>query len=103
MQTIKIKYQTSSLEDQNLIHEYQKQYSSCLRYIYNRNLEKLSQKEIKEKIKSLSNINLLDSWFIQSAIFDAKTLTQRDNKIIFGGKKNFFDRNLEKIRVLVLC
>ena len=75
MQTLKIKYQTSSHEALSLINEYQRQYSSCLHYIYNRTLENLSQKEIKEKVKSLSNINLLDSWFIQSAIFDAKTLT----------------------------
>ena len=97
MQTLKIKYQTSSHEALSLINEYQRQYSSCLHYIYNRTLENLSQKEIKEKVKSLSNINLLDSWFIQSAIFDAKTLTQKDNKIIFGGKKNFFDRLKGKI------
>ena len=97
MQTLKIKYKTSSIEDLNLIKEYQKQYSSLLHYVYNRTCENISQKEIKEKVKSLSNINLLDSWFIQSSIFDAKTLSQRDDKIIFGGKKNFFDRLKGKI------
>ena len=97
MQTLKIKYKTSSLEDLNLIKEYQKQYSSLLHYVYNRTYENISQKEIKEKVKSLSNIDLLDSWFIQSSIFDAKTLSQRDDKIIFGGKKNFFDRLKGKI------
>ena len=96
MQTIKIKYKTSD-ENIYLIKEYQRQYSSCLHYIYNRTIENLSQKEIKEKVKSLSNINLLDSWFIQSAIFDAKTLTQRTDKIIFGGKSNFFNRLKGKI------
>ena len=34
MQTLKIKYETSSLEDSNLIREYQKQYSSLLHYVY---------------------------------------------------------------------
>ena len=97
MQTLKVKYKTSSLEDLNLIKEYQKQYSSLLHYVYNRTCENISQKEIKEKVKSLSNINLLDSWFIQSSIFDAKTLSQRDDKMIFGGKKNFFDRLKGKI------
>ena len=96
MQTIKIKYKTTN-ENISLIKTYQRQYSSCLHYVYNRTLENLSQKEIKEKVKSLSNINLLDSWFIQSAIFDAKTICQKDNKIIFGGKKNFFDRLKGKI------
>ena len=97
MQTLKIKYETSSLEDLNLIKEYQKQYSSLLHYVYNRTCENISQKEIKEKVKSLSHINLLDSWFIQSSIFDAKSLYKKDNKIIFGGKKNFFDRLKGKI------
>ena len=97
MQTLKIKYKTSSLEDLNLIKEYQKQYSSLLHYVYNRTLENISQKEIKEKVKHLSNVNLLDSWFVQSSIFDAKTLSQGDDKIIFGGKKNFFDRLKGKI------
>ena len=97
MQTIKIKYRTSSLEDLNLIKEYQKQYSSCLHYVYNRTLKNISQKEIKERVKHLSNVNLLDSWFIQSSIFDAKSLCHKDNKNIFGGKKNFFDRLKGKI------
>ena len=97
MQTLKIKYETSSLEDLNLIKEYQKQYSSLLHYVYNRTCENISQKEIREKVKSLSHTNLLDSWFIQSSIFEAKSLCQKDNKIIFGGKKNFFDRLKGKI------
>ena len=100
MQTLKIKYKTSSTKDLNLIKEYQKQYSSCLHYVYNRTLENISQKEIKEKVKHLSNINLLDSWFVQSSIFDAKTLSQKDDKIIFGGKKNFFNRLKGKISKL---
>lgn len=97
MQTLKIKYKTSSLEDLNLIKEYQKQYSSLLHYVYNRTRENISQKDIKDKVKSLSHINLLDSWFIQSSIFEAKSLYQKSNKIIFGGKKNFFDRLKGKI------
>ena len=97
MQTLKIKYKTSSLEDLDLIKEYQKQYSSLLHYVYNRTCENISQKEIKEKVKSLSHINLLDSWFIQSSIFAAKSLYKKGNKIIFSGKKNFFDRLKGKI------
>ena len=97
MQTLKIKYETSSLEDSNLIREYQKQYYSLLHYVYNRTCENISQKDIKDKVKSLSHINLLDSWFVQSSIFEAKGLHQKSNKIIFGGKKNFFDRLKGKI------
>ena len=48
MQTLKIKYETSSLKDLNLIKEYQKQYSSLLHYVYNRTCENISQKDIKD-------------------------------------------------------
>ena len=96
MQTIKIKYKTLN-ENLSLIKTYQRQYSSLLHYVYNRTLENISQKEIKERVKHLSNISLLDSWFTQSSIFDAKTLSQRDDKIIFGGKKNFYNRLKGKI------
>lgn len=97
MQTIKIKYKSS---DNDLILNYLKQYSSLLHYVYNRILENLSQKEIKDKIKTLNNISLLDSWFIQSSIYDVKTLISNrldNSKIIFGGKKNFFDRMKGKL------
>ena len=70
-----------------------KQYSSCQHYVYNRIQEGLSQKQIKQNIKSLNNINLLDSWFIQCSFYD---IPNKD-KVIFGGKKNFFQRIKGKI------
>ena len=90
MQVLKIKYKTDNLD---LIKDYMKQYSSCQHYVYNRIHEGLSQKQIKQNIKSLNNINLLDSWFIQCSFYD---IPNKD-KIIFGGKKNYFQRLKSKI------
>ena len=93
MQTIKIKYKSAN---NDLILSYIKQYSSLLHYVYNRIKENNSQKEIKDKVKQLNNLNLLDSWFVQSCIYDAKTFAEKD-RAIFGGKKTFFNRMKNKI------
>ena len=92
MQTIKLKYSISSNEDQLLLNEYIMQYNSVYRVAFNK-----FQKEQKFKpsiLQNLNNIELLDSWFIQSASYDAKFLysLNETNKVIFGGKKNFFNR-----------
>ena len=88
MQTLKLKYKTSE-DNIKVILDYMRQYSSVLHYVYNRIKEGKSQKEIKELVKTLNNIELLDSWFIQCSFFDIP----KANKVIFGGKKNFIDYN----------
>ena len=87
MQVLKIKYQT---DDQSLdiIRDYMRQYSSVQHFVYNRINEDKSQKDIKQQIKTLNNINLLDSWFVQCSFYDIPKV----NKVIFGGKKNYFQR-----------
>ena len=70
-----------------------KQYSSVQHFIYNRFADGFSQKQIKDQIKSLNNIQLMNSWFIQCAFYD---IPQKE-KVIFGGKKNYFDRLKGKI------
>lgn len=70
-----------------------KQYSSVQHFIYNRFTDGFSQKQIKDQIKNLNNIQLMNSWFIQCAFYD---IPQKE-KVIFGGKKNFFDRLKGKI------
>ena len=87
MQVLKIKYQTDD-KSLNIIQDYMKQYSSVQHFIYNRINECKSQKDIKQQIKTLNNINLLDSWFIQCSFYDIP----KKQKIIFGGKKNYFQR-----------
>ena len=87
MQVLKIKYQT---DDQSLdiIRDYMRQYSSVQHFVYNRIQDSKSQKDIKQQIKTLNNINLLDSWFIQCSFYDIP----KKQKVIFGGKKNYFQR-----------
>ena len=87
MQVLKVKYQT---DDQSLriIRDYMRQYSSVQHFVYNRIQEGKSQKDIKQQIKLLNNVDLLDSWFIQCSFYDIP----KKQKIIFGGKKNYFQR-----------
>ena len=87
MQVLKIKYQT---DDQSLhiIQDYMKQYSSAQHFVYNRIQDNKSQKDIKQQVKQLNNVNLLDSWFVQCIFYDIP----KKQKIIFGGKKNYFQR-----------
>ena len=87
MQVLKIKYQTDD-QSLNIIRNYMKQYSSVQHFVYNRIQEGNSQKEIKSYIKLLNNIDLLDSWFIQCSFYDIPKV----DKVIFGGKKNYFQR-----------
>jgi IS605 OrfB family transposase len=138
MQTLKFKIEH---KHNDLIIEYQKQYSillhSAFKYFQKEdkidslfNYEKGSSNLI-QKLKSLNNINLMNSWFIQCAVNEAYQLhksyqskldeynqkqdrkqellnkekrTFKENKelrklfkanfpkVIFGGKKNFYDR-----------
>ena len=87
MQVLKIKYQTDK-ESLDIIQNYMKQYSSVQHFVYNRIQEGKSQKEIKQQIKLLNNVSLLDSWFIQCSFYDVS----KKEKVIFGGKKNYFKR-----------
>lgn len=89
MQTIKIKYSIYSDEDRQLFNNYIRQYNNVYRVAFN-NL----QNNKTNKLSELNNIGLLDSWFIQSAKYDAKFLFNSVGKrtVIFGGKKNFFNR-----------
>ena len=90
MQTLKIKYKTSK-ENLDLIKEYQKQYSSCLHYFYNRIQEGLSEKQCRSLFTKLNNIDKLDFIMKECAIKEAQQLKDKQ-KIIFGGKLNFYKR-----------
>jgi IS605 OrfB family transposase len=99
---------TISLPIQNKINikEMQKRHSPCYRYCYNRWLDGLNEKEIRELCKDKFKIG---SWFVQSIIKDSQSLFKAQNKdftpkeiidelikkkkkkVIFGGKKNLKD------------
>jgi len=94
MQTIKLKYAC----EQNvldLILEYQKQYSKCLHYNYNRlqDNKSLSEKDLRNNSNNINNCELIKSYLMQCSIKEAKQLvSDSDKPIIFGGKKLFFKR-----------
>jgi predicted transposase len=87
IKTIKLPYKSNYNFDKIL-----KQYSNVVRWSFNRLKENKSQKEIRLLSKSLSNIDLLNSWFIQCAILEGQSIYNKnlDNKIIFGSKKQFY-------------
>ena len=74
MITIKLHIQTTE-ENKERILKYQKQYSNLLHVYYNRYKEGLSQTQCKHL--ELNNIELLDSWFKQSCIFEAMSLVKK--------------------------
>ena len=92
MLTVKLKYSCEDSCDQGLILEYMNQYTHVFRVAYNKlyNKEKVKQVDLLK----LNNIDLLDSWWIASAMIDAKMLYNRfkNKKVIFGGKQNFLKR-----------
>lgn len=97
MITLKLKYGFEDIRDKVLVRDYMNQYSHVLRVAYNRLYD---DKPLKQsELSNLNNINLLDSWFITSAIYDAKALycANKENKVIFGGKNNFIKRCQGKI------
>ena len=101
MITLKLKYKTDDLSKSTILN-YMKQYSSMLHYVYNRKIEGVNDSTIKQLTKSLNNISLMNSWFKESSLVEAKALIksskEHDNKkVIFGGKKLFFDRVNNKI------
>lgn len=91
--TLKIKYDASE-DDKNTILDFIKNYNNVLRFTYNRYLEspEISTKNMTVKQSELNNI-FVDSWFKDSARYNAKALCgEKGNKVIFGGKKLFVDR-----------
>ena len=96
MQTIKIKY-TINDNDKLLLNDYIKQYNHVYRVAFN-NLQSHKKNKLSE-LTNLNNIDLLDSWFIQSANYESKFLYNLigDKKVIFGGRKNFIKRCQNKI------
>ena len=104
MITLKLKYKT---EKDNLekILNYQKQYTNCFHFMFNRVQEGKSQTIIKHL--PINNCDLMDAWFKQSCVNEAIQLNKDINvfskknknkvKVIFGGKNNFKKRCEGKI------
>lgn len=101
MLTLKLKYNASE-EIKSLILKYQRQYSSCLHFMYNRICDSngsISEINLRKLTSSIKNIELLDSYLVQCSIKEAqqlynsrKAVGEDPVKLIFGGKKNYFGR-----------
>lgn len=96
MKTISLPY-TCSDDDNDFIKDEIRKSSNMIRYAFNRYKDGKSEKDIRLLAKSLNNIPS-DSWFIQCAIKKASYLFSTNyNKVIFGGKFNFFQKLKNKI------
>ena len=98
MITLKLPYTTNEQNSQ-IIKDLRSQYSCVLRTAYNRFHEGLKQKDVREQCRQLNGIERLNSWLLQSAVMDGQALQTRfkNEKVIFGGKKNLRLRTENKI------
>ena len=101
MKTIKLPIEYSNKDDLTIISEYTRLQNNVTRIAYNRFKEKYSEKEIRSYLKNMnlsSESIVIDSWFVQSGIYKAKEMYNKDlefsksnnlfPKRIFGGKSN---------------
>ena len=98
---ISTKFEYENEEDKEFVLDLIKNYNSILRFTYNRiydSKDTLSRKELYNLIKGMNN-NHLPSQFWNTAIIEAKALYKRngENKVIFGGKELFDERQKGKI------
>ena len=99
MITLRIRYNNIDKFD---IEQYQTQYSSCLHFIYNRIYDSnntLSEVQLRQFYDKINNKELISKWMFQCCIKEAKQIysKHKTNKVIFGGKANFFNRLKSKI------
>ena len=96
MKTISLPY-TCSEDDRNFIKDEIRKSSNMVRYAFNRYKDGKSEKDIRLLSKNLQNVPS-DSWFTQCAIKKASYMySANKEKVIFGGKFNFFQRVKNKL------
>ena len=96
MITLKLKYRLKDEQDMSLIRDYQRQYSSCLHFLYNRISDNpsITEKELRLLYDSVNNCSLINKWIFQCAIKEARQIyNSHGAKVIFGGKLNYTKRN----------
>ena len=96
MITLKLKYRLKDEQDMSLIRNYQRQYSSCLHFLYNRISDNpsVTEKELRLLYNSVNNCSLINKWLFQCAIKEAMQIYKLHGaKVIFGGKSNYIRRN----------
>ena len=96
MKTINLPYICSE-DDRDFIKDESRKSSNMVRYAFNRYKDGKSEKDIRLLSKNLQNVPS-DSWFTQCAIKKANyLLLANKEKVIFGGKFNFFQRLKHKL------
>ena len=96
MITLKLKYRLKNEQDMSLILNYQRQYSSCLHFLYNRISDNPSilEKELRLLYDNINNRSFINKWIFQCSIKEARQIyNSHGAKVIFGGKTNYFKRN----------
>lgn len=96
MVTLKLKYRLIEEQDMSLICDYQRQYSSCLHFLYNRISDNpsITEKELRLLYDNVNNCYLINKWLFQCAIKKARQIyNSHGTKVIFGGKANYYKRN----------
>ena len=96
MITLELKYRLKDEQDMSLIRDYQRQYSSCLHFLYNRISDNpsVTEKELRLLYDSVNNCSLINKWLFQCAIKETRQIyNSHGTKVIFGGKANYFKRN----------
>ena len=70
MITLKLKYRLKDEQDMSLICDYQRQYSSCLHFLYNRISDNqfVTEKELRLLYDNVNNCSLINKWLFQCAI-----------------------------------
>ena len=76
MITLKLKYRLKDEQDMSLIHDYQRQYSSCLHFLYNRISDNpsITEKELRLLYDNINNCSLINPPPFQCAIKEAKQI-----------------------------
>ena len=100
MLTIKLPI-SLNISDQSVVTDLQRQQSCVIRSAYKLFQKGNNEKEIRSKLKHMNNIDLIGSWFQQSAIKDAYYMYLADTELniktrIFGGKNNLKNRSQNK-------
>jgi IS605 OrfB family transposase len=98
LKTIKLPYNTSP-DNYPLISNIIREQTIIKKWSYNRFKDNKTEKEIRSLVPTLNNINIIDSWFVQSSIYDGKQVflsnhnkkTRVNKKVIFN-KYNFIRR-----------
>ena len=92
MITLKLKYRLKDEQDMSLIRDYQRQYSSCLHFLYNRISDNpsITEKELRLLYDNVNNCSLINKWLFQCAIKEARQIyNSHGAKVIFGGKASY--------------